>query len=124
MNKIKDGDTQNLTSKQVYEATKGAAIDLNMKSDMNQELIDNIGKNLYTANDNLKVVSVEVKRQDGQIDKITKDVADTGVIIGKTDKRISGMNRRTCMHKCLLHTLIILLILAIVVILIVKLTKK
>ena len=124
LNKIKTGDTQGLSRQQINEATKGAAIDLNMRTDMNQELIGEIGKNLYTANDNLKLVSVEVNKQGTQIDKISGDVADTGKIVGRTGKRIDSMNRRTCCHKCLLHVLIVLLAVSCVVVLIVKLTRK
>ena len=124
LNKLKAGDSQGLTKQQINEATKGAAIDLNMRTDMNQELIGEIGKNLYTANDNLKFVSVEVNKQGTQIDKISGDVADTGKIVGRTGKRIDSMNRRTCCHKCLLHVLIVLLAVSCVVVLIVKLTRK
>ena len=123
LKRIKSGETQGLNKEQITEATKVAAIDLNMRTDMNQELIGEIGKNLYTANDNLKFVSVEVNKQGTQIDKISGDVADTGKIVGRTGKRIDSMNRRTCCHKFLLHVLIVLLAVSCFVVAIVKLTK-
>lgn len=122
--KLKDGSYKGMTQNQVQDATRYGAIEVNKKADMNQDLINEIGKNLYQANDNLKTVSVEVKKQDVQIDKISKDVGDTNKIIKRTDKRITGMSRRSCCIKFLLWLLIILLVIANLITLIVKLTKS
>ena len=95
-----------------------------MKTDLHQDLIHDIGKNLYEANDNLGVITVEVKNQGDQIDRIHNNVGLTQNTIGRTDKRISSMNRRIYCHKLLLNILIVVLFLATLTVLIVKLTRK
>lgn len=124
MGRIKAGDTSGMTREQASKATKGAAIDLIVKGDQHEELIGQIGRNLYDANDNLNNVAIEVDKQGKQIDKIGDDVADTQKIVGRTDKRITGMNRRVWCHKFLLNVMIVILFMAIVAILVVKLVNK
>ena len=120
---LKTGNN-NLTSKQANNALKSAAININLKGEKEEELIGAIGKNLYEANDNLNIIAVDVDRQGIQIDKISDDVADTNKIVNRTDKRISGMNRRVWCHKFLLNIMIVVLFVANIIILVIKLVNK
>lgn len=124
LQKIQTGNTQGMTKEQINKSTRDAAIDLNMRTDLHQELITNIGKNLYDARDNLNTVSVEVNKQDEQIDRIHENVGETQNVVGRTDKRITGMNRRVFCHKFLLNLLALILFSAIITVLIIKLTRK
>lgn len=124
LNKIQTGNTGGMTNNQLKKGAYDAAVDLNMKTDLHQDLIHDIGKNLYEANDNLGVITVEVKNQGDQIDRIHNNVGLTQKTIGRTDKRISSMNRRIYCHKLLLNMLIVVLFLATLTVLIVKLTRK
>ena len=123
LKKIQSGNTQGMSREQISQSTRDAAVDLNKKTDMQQDLINQIGTNLYTARDNMQVVTVEIDKQGEQIDRIHKNVGDTEKIVGRTDKRITGMNRRTYCHKVLLYLLMFVLFVAIIVMLIVKLIK-
>lgn len=124
MNKLKSGETTGVTKAQAYNAQRDAVLDLNLKGELHDELIGQIGKNLYEANDNLNVITQEVDKQGRQIDKISDDVHDTRKVLVRTDKRITSMNRRVWCHKFLLNLMIIFLIIAIGVVTIVKLTNK
>lgn len=120
LNKLKSGKTDGLSHGDIYKSTRDGVIDLNMKTDLQQDLLDNIGNNLYSAQANLENATLEVKRQGGQIDKISGDVAETGQTVKRTDKTITSMTRRAYCHKLMLNMLSVLLFIAIIIVLITK----
>lgn len=77
LQKIQKGNTQGMNREQINTATRDAAIDLNLKTDLQQDLITNIGRNLYDARGNLVAVSMEVNSQGEQIDRIHGNVGET-----------------------------------------------
>lgn len=123
LRKIQQGNTLGMSQEEITKSTRDAAIDLNLKTDLHQDLINEIGKNLYSARDNLNTITVEVNKQDEQIDRIHGNVGDTQKVLGRTDKRISSMNRRVYCHKLLLNLLSFVLFISILVLLIIKLLK-
>ena len=123
LKKIQSGNIDGMSKEQISKSTKDAVLDLNMKTDMQQELLNDIGKNLSEANNNLNIVGTEVDRQGNQIDRIQDNVGETQKVVGRTDKRITGMNRRVYCHKLLLNFLAILLAIAIIITFFVKLVN-
>ena len=123
LKKIQSGNLDGMSREQISTSTKDAVLDLNMKTDMQQELLNNIGKNLSEANNNLNIVATEVDKQGNQIDRIQDNVGETQKVVGRTDKRITGMNRRVYCHKLLLNVLAVLLAVAVLITFLVKIVN-
>lgn len=107
----------------VNKGTRDAIIDIYAKTDEQGDIIKLIGDDIKVANNNMQTVLVDVKQQGDQIVKITGNVQDAGTSVKRTDKKITQMQRRNFLHKCLLHVLAIVLFIAIIVVFLVKIIK-
>lgn len=94
---------------------------LHARTDYQQDLINDIGKDLIESHQNLTNVVTDIKGQGETIIRVKNNVADTGTSIKRADKNITVMNTRQVCHKCLLHMLAVLLCIACIVVLIIKL---
>ncbi len=94
---------------------------LHARTDYQQDLIDDIGKDLVDSHSNLKNVVTEIKSQGDTIVRVQNNVADTGTSIKRADKNITKMNTRAICHKVLLHILAVLLCVACIIVLFIKL---
>jgi capsule polysaccharide export protein KpsE/RkpR len=103
--------------------TREAVLDLHKQTDMHQDLLSDIGKDLTTANTNLQTIAGELDGQGQQIKRIHGNVQDTNVTVKRTDKLTNKMQTRAYCMKFLLHILAILLFIANITVLILKLVK-
>jgi hypothetical protein len=117
------GNTQGYHSSEIHNTTREALVDIHKKTDYQGDIIKEIGKDILTANKNLENITVDVKGQGEQLNRIQGGIKDTGVSVKRTDKKINVMSRRNFWHKCLLHTLSVLLFIAIIVVIIFKILR-
>ena len=111
LNKLKTGQ---LSRGERVQAERDYAVELHKETDIQGDIINDIGKDIRGANENLGEIAVAVDEQGKQIDRIHgKVLADQGIVKG-TDKRTKSMvNRATC-TKALLWITNIIIFLAIV----------
>ena len=105
------------------KAEREAVLDVNKNVDYHQELLNDIGKDLSTAQLNLNNVVTDVKGQSATIYRIKDGVKDVETSNSRTNKNINLMLRRNFCHKCLLHVLAFVLFLSIIAALIYKACK-
>jgi predicted phage tail protein len=120
---LTNGSNANISRKEVKKIEREAVLDLNKKTDLQEDLLKNIAKDIITSNDNLTGIVVEVKNQGGQIQRIQSTVADTGTSVKRADKNITIMQRRNYCVKMLLHILAVTLLLANIALVIYKISR-
>jgi hypothetical protein len=98
-------------------------MDIHKNVDYNQNLLNEIGKDLITAHSNLNTVVVDVKGQSDQIHRIQDGVKEVDSSNKRTNKNINAMIRRVFCEKFLLHVLAFLLFLSIIAAIIYKVCK-
>jgi hypothetical protein len=110
-----------MKSSEINKGTRDAIIDLHAHTDQQGDLIREISKDIKVSVDNMQTVLIDVKQQGDTIVKISNNVNDGIQTVKRTDKKITRMQNRAFLHKCLLHVLAVVLFLAIVVVVILKL---
>jgi hypothetical protein len=120
MKNLLAGNTSGYHSSEIHSTTRAALVDLHQKTDYQGDIIKEIGKDIHTANKNLENVTVDVKGQGEQLGRVQTGIKETGVSVKRTDKKVTVMSRRNFWHKCLLHTLAVLLFIAIGVVIVYK----
>ena len=122
-NKLFYGTGNNLSKTEVKKLERDALVDMDRKIDYQGDLMNEIGKDLYSAHGNLTGIVKEVKSQGETIVRIKDNVQDAGTSVKRADKNISLMQRRSFCQKLLLHIVAVTLFLANATILIYKLSK-
>lgn len=102
------------------QTERAMVLDLHKETDFQQELINAIGNDIKGTNENLQNVMTNLDGQGKQIDKITKDVVDTGATIHRTDKVITRMTTKAFCIKAGLHVLVVLLFLVNIALIVLK----
>ena len=90
-----------------------AVMDVNKNVDYQQELLNEIGKDLTTAHINLNNIVTDVKGQSETIFRIKDGVREVETSNTRTNKNINVMLRRNFCLKLLMHILAVLLFLCI-----------
>ena len=102
-----------LSRTEAKKVEREAVLDVNRNVDLQQELLNDIGKDLTTAHSNMNVIVGDVKGQTDTIYRIKDGVKDVETSNKRTDKNINLMLRRNFCQKCLLHILVVVLFLGI-----------
>jgi hypothetical protein len=112
-----------MKNSEINKGTRDAIVDLHSQTDQQGDLIKLIGDDIKVANSNMQTVLTDVKQQGEQIEKIPGNVQDANLAVKRTDKKITVMNNRNYLNKCLLHVLAVVLFIAIIVVILFKLFK-
>ena len=117
------GNGNNISKADVKKLERDAIVDMDKKIDYQGELMNEIGKDLYSAHGNLTGIVKEVKSQGETIVRIKDNVQDAGTSVKRADKNITLMQRRSFCQKLLLHVVAVTLFLANAAIIIYKISK-
>jgi hypothetical protein len=120
MNKLMSNNTYGISRTEAKKVERDAILDYDRNVNYQQELLNDIGKDLGTATGNLTNVVTEVKTQGETISRVKVNVQETGVSVKRADKNITVMSRRNYLQKCLLHVLAVTLFLANIAVIIFK----
>ena len=123
LNKLTTNNGKGISKDDAKKIEREAVLDINNKVDYQQQLLNDIGRDLTNAHSNLTGVVTEVKAQGETINRIQTSVKDTEVVVKRTDTNISTMQTRVFCQKCLLHLLAIVLFLGILAAIFYKLFK-
>ena len=124
MNNLMSGEKNNLSKREINLTTRDAILELHNETDFQQELLGEIKNDILDTMTNMKGMVVEVKKQGETLDRVQNNLLETNTVIKRTDKNITGMQRRELIHKLLMYTLNILLFISIIIAIIYKLTRK
>jgi hypothetical protein len=102
-----------VSKSEVKKIEREAVLDVNRNVDLQQELLNDIGRDLTSAHSNMNVIVSDVKGQTDTIYRIKDGLIETDTSQKRTDKNINAMLRRNFCQKCLLHILAVVLFLAI-----------
>ena len=108
---------------EIKKIEREAVLDVNRNVDLQQELLNDIGRDLSTAHNNLNIIVSDVKGQTDTIHRIKDGIKDVETSNKRTDKNINLMLRRNFCQKCLLHILAVVLFLGILASIFYKLFK-
>ena len=115
LNKLKAGQ---LTGVEQLRAERDMAVDLHKETDFQGDIINDIGKDIRGANDNLGQIAIAVDEQGKQINRIHGTVLEGQSTVKQTDRNAQKMIRRAKCTKVLLwlfNILIFLIDIALVV---------
>ena len=87
-------------------------------------LLEGIKKDIFVANDNLKVASNEVNKQGGQLNNTLVKLEEAHEDIKNSDQAMNSIIRRKRIYKLFLYGVIALELLAIFITIIVKIFGK
>ena len=87
-------------------------------------LLEGIKKDIFVANDNLKVASNEVNKQGGQLNNTLVKLEEAHEDIKNSDQTMNSIIRRKKIYKLFLYGVICLELLAIFITIIVKIFGK
>ncbi len=105
-----------VSKSELKKIEREAVLDVNKNVDYQQELLNDIGRDLTSAHNNLNSIVTEVKGQTDTIYRIKDGVRDVETSNTRTNKNINIMLRRNFCIKLLMHIVAILLFLSILAI--------
>jgi hypothetical protein len=119
-NNILINNTGGMKNSDINKGTREAIVDIHAQTDQQGDLIKQIGADIKVSVNNMQTILTDVKQQGDTIVKISSNVQDANLAVKRTDKKITKMNNRNFLHKCLLHVLAIVLFIAIIVVVFLK----
>lgn len=117
LNKLKSGQ---LKGGERVQAERDYAVELHKETDIQGDIISDIGKDIRGANENLGEIAIAVDEQGKQIDRIHGKVLSGQAVVKSTDNRTKAMINRAICLKALLWITNIIIFLAVVVVIIIK----
>jgi hypothetical protein len=122
MNKL-ISNTGNVSKSEAKKLEREAIVEFDKKVDYQGELVNEIGKDLNNAHNNLTGIVKEVKAQGDTIVRIKENVQEAGTSVKRADKNITIMQRRSYCQKLLLHIVAVMLFIANLIMIIYKISN-
>ncbi len=113
----------NVSKGELKKIEREAVLDVNKNVDYQQELLNDIGRDLTSAHNNLNSIVTEVKGQTDTIYRIKDGVIEVETSNTRTNKNINLMLRRNFCIKLLMHIVAVLLFFSILAIIGYKIFK-
>lgn len=117
LNKLKSGE---LGGVEALKAEREMAVDLHKETDLQGDIINDIGKDIRGANDNLGQIAIAVDEQGKQINRIHGTVLEGQQTVKQTDRNAQRMIKRAKCTKVILWLVNVLIFLIDIALIILK----
>jgi len=119
---VGNGGTSNADTKyQLKILQKSDVIDLNLKSDYNEKLLQEIGANLREIDANVKETGISLKGQGDSLKQVSHNIDQTENNLNRANKTISSLSWGQRIQLILLNLIAILLFIGIILLILFKL---